>query len=111
MKQKSTKIALQLREFVLTVEGKIREHYRTLYTRSNPPTISLSVKEGGRFYKVVETENGTSDRVYCFVEKSTGDIYKAATYKAPAKHVRGSIFDENCGWRTAVNEYGAVYLR
>ena len=48
------------------------------------------VKPGKRFDKIVR-ENS----VYCFVEKGTGDIYKAATFRAPAKGVRANIFDKD----------------
>jgi hypothetical protein len=38
-----------------------------------------------------------------------GDIHKPATFKAPAKHARGSVFDAN--FRTCLNEHGPVYLK
>ena len=64
----------------------------------NGKTLDLSLKPGRKFIKVVE---GT--RVWGFVAKVDGthkgvpmlkgDILKAATWRAPAKHSRGSIFD------------------
>jgi hypothetical protein len=40
--------------------------------------------------------------VYCFVEKSTGDVYKSATWKQPYTQgknpVRGSIYDTSTYW-------------
>ena len=64
----------------------------------NGKTLDLSLKPGRKFIKVVE---GT--RVWGFVAKVNGthkgvpmlkgDILKAATWRAPAKHSRGSIFD------------------
>ena len=38
-----------------------------------------------------------------------GDIHKAATFKAPAKYARGSVFAEDFG--RCANEYGIVYLK
>ena len=65
----------------------------------NGKTLDLSLKPGRKFIKVVE---GT--RVWGFVAKVDGthkgvpmlkgDILKAATWRAPAKHSRGSIFDK-----------------
>ena len=65
---------------------------------NNGKTLDLSLKPGRKFIKVVE---GT--RVWGFVAKVDGthkgvpmlkgDILKAATWRAPAKHSRGSIFD------------------
>ena len=65
---------------------------------------------GGKFYKVIKSDSG-SRSVHCFVDKQNGDIYKAASWSAPAKHVRGNIFDANFGWNSAVGIYGANYLR
>ena len=63
----------------------------------------LSVKPGRKFDKVM---NGSS--VWGFIAKTdgvlkgipyfVGDVFKAAGWRAPAKHVRGSIFDTNNNW-------------
>lgn len=34
---------------------------------------------------------GNQRSVHCFIDKATGDVYKAAGWKAPAPHVRGNI--------------------
>ena len=38
----------------------------------------------GRRYHMIHDGNG----VHAFVDKNTGEVYKPASYKAPAKHVR-----------------------
>ena len=63
----------------------------------------LSVKSGRKFDKVI---HGTS--VWGFVAKTdgmlkgipyfVGDVFKAAGWRAPAKHVRGSIFSTETNW-------------
>jgi hypothetical protein len=62
-------------------------------------------EEGTRYVKVIR---GTG--VHCFVDKRNGDILKAASWKTPAKHARGNIFDSKngLGW---MGEYGPAYLR
>lgn len=40
---------------------------------------------------------------------AAGDIHKAATYKAPAKHARGNVFKD--GWEASLTPYGIVYLK
>ena len=53
--------------------------------------------EGKKYIKVVREEyDEREDRwrdttVHSFVDKNTGDVYKAASWKAPAKHVRFSF--------------------
>ena len=52
--------------------------------------------------------------VYCFVELLTGDILKAAGWKAPAAGKRGSIWNEDCdvGFDKPANVYGSgLYAR
>ena len=62
-------------------------------------SLDLTLKPGRKFIKVVE-----GNRVWGFIAKVDGvhkgipmlkgDILKAAGWKAPAKHSRGSIFDK-----------------
>jgi len=78
---------------------KIYEMYKT----------EISLEYGRKYCKVVK-KSGVSNSVHCFIEIATGDIYKAATYLAPAKHVRGNINTPDCGM-SAVTEYGANYIR
>ena len=60
------------------------------------------VKTGKRYYKIVQQEFETWEKskyygqyrdgsVHCFVDKETGDVYKAASWAAPAKHIRFSF--------------------
>ena len=63
------------------------------------------IEEGRKYFKIVMDARG-SQSVHAFVDRKTGEVYKAASFKAPAKHVR---FDlriieqrewvlENCDW-------------
>ena len=63
------------------------------------------IEEGRKYLKVVMDARG-SKSVHAFVDKKTGEVYKAASFKSPAKGVR---FDlrlieqrewvlENCDW-------------
>ena len=64
---------------------------------------SIEVRSGRKFDKVVS--NGS---VWGFVAKTNGvlkgipyfvgDVFKAAGWRAPAKHVRGSIFSSETNW-------------
>ncbi len=73
--------------------------------RVNEFRDSLKINPGRKFDKVIE-----KNRVWGFVAKTdgklkgipynVGDVFKAASWRAPAKHVRGSIFDTNTDWFT-----------
>ena len=42
----------------------------------------------------MECENG-SKSVHAFIEKKFGAVYKPASWKAPAKHIRFTLLDDN----------------
>ena len=61
--------------------------------------MKFKVYSGKRYYKIVQQEFETWERskyygqyrdgsVHCFVDKETGDVFKAASWSAPAKHIR-----------------------
>jgi len=66
--------------------------------------------EPGRKYIKLVVASGDQRSVYCFLDME-GNIYKAATWKAPAKYIRGSVFNPSYGWGRALGQYGAAYLR
>ncbi len=56
--------------------------------------FGVEFEPGSKYVKVVKISSGGSRSVHSFVEKETGNIWKAASWKAPAKNfVRGNVFD------------------
>lgn len=57
-----------------------------------------SVNEGGRYLKVAARVRShvaagiKGGSAYCFVDRSTGDLFKAASWASPAKGARGNLF-------------------
>ena len=78
------------------------------------PTLdkeAFTVDKGRRYWRVVKNnKNHGGASVYVFVDTKSGDVLKAASWKAPAKHARGNIFDEHNGlsW---IGPYGPAYLK
>ena len=89
--------------------------------------MKFVVKTGKRYYKIVQQEFETWEKsryygqyrdgsVHCFVDKETGDVYKPASWKAPAKHIRFTFQNvdhlkfllnpDNVGWTG-----GYLYIR
>lgn len=50
--------------------------------------------KGRKYAKVIHITRGGSRSVHLFVDLSNGDCYKPASWKAPAKHVRYNLLDE-----------------
>lgn len=73
---------------------------------------TVLVEFGRRYAKLIsmDVRNGetSAHSVYCFVDMTNGDILKAATWKAPAKHARGNVLSDER--MNAVTAYGAVYI-
>ena len=56
--------------------------------------FGIEFEPGSKYVKVVKISAGGSRSVHSFVEKETGAIWKAASWKAPAKNfARGNVFD------------------
>ena len=48
------------------------------------------IEEGRKYLKIIMDANG-SKSVHAFIDKKTGEVYKPASWKAPAKHVRYNL--------------------
>ncbi len=73
------------------------------YQNSTPETWRFD-----RLQKRIRVVQGSG--AHSFVDLETGDVLKAASWKTPAKHARGNIFDEANGLG-AMGPYGPAYLR
>lgn len=71
--------------YIALVEG----YYKSMNYNHD---VKVELSEGKRYSRL--TRDGSA---VAFIDKSTGDIYMAASYSAPAKHVRGNINSESNG--------------
>lgn len=75
------------------------------------PDWDFEAMPGRRFDRIVITRNNTTRYVYAFMERSTADLYKPASWSAPAKTVRYSGYNLNKALKDA-DPYGSfLYLR
>ena len=122
------------RYHVATLEGNLSGNYPE-YARKQLDEIEngtanlmwFKVKTGKKYYKIVQQEFETWEgskyygqyrdaSVHAFVDKKTGQVFKPASWQAPAKHVRFDLriirereflFNyKNTGWAG-----GYLYLR
>lgn len=87
---------------------------------NNEECLKFTISSGKKYYKIIQNDfrNGKyeSAGVHAFVDKNTGEVYKPAGWKAPAKHVRYDmriitqreyvLNPQNCGWSG-----GYLYMR
>ena len=76
-------------------------------------------KRGRRYIKIiavllVQREDGSyavnSNSAWAFIDSTNGDILKPASWKVPAKHARGNLFDRQKG-TGMITPYVPDYLR
>lgn len=101
----SSKILCALRCYKKAVEEKLSETYKD----SPNAYPSIEITEGKVNWKLIMSTYG-SRSVHSFVNRATGDILKAASWNAPAKHPRGNILNADFG-RSALTDYGVKYLK
>ena len=93
--------------FLAGAQKLISDQHAALYP--NIPDTILSLEWGRRYIKVVAA-SGPGRHVWGFIDQTNGDILKAASWKAPAEHARGNLFDET-GGLGRVGPGGPEYLR
>lgn len=99
--------ALSLRTFVNDLQANLNQYWNTHWNGLPFPVVEVAV--GRKFIKVITSEAGQRS-VYCFLDFE-GNIYKSESWKKPAKHIRGSVFDRNHSWGKGLGPFGAAYLR
>ena len=62
----------------------------------------FTIKKGGRYIKIIQnTAGGSGVSVWAFIDAKEGptfgDIYKPASWNAPAKGTRGNVFSQQNG--------------
>jgi hypothetical protein len=80
------------------------------FPKTSASRESFVFTAGKKFYKICRSRDGiTPSSAYAFVDKKTGDLFKSASWNAPAAHIRGNINDES--GLAACHEYSVAYLR
>jgi hypothetical protein len=77
-----------------------------------PGSEGFAVLAGRKYDKVVQTSYGQRS-VHAFVERATGQLYKAAGWNAPAKGARYDLSTEESFKATvaAADQYGSYLYR
>jgi len=104
----ATEFQIALDTFLATTQARLDREYAQNYG-DYPAAPTLTVDPGVKNVRIVANGPGPHRSVFCFIRKADGAVLKAAGWKAPAKHVRGSIL-VNAG-QDAIGTYGANYLR
>ena len=80
-------IELNIRKYCLMLCDCLLQDF---YKKGSTQDYKFFIESGRKYHKIVMDANG-SKSVHAFVDKKTGEVYKAASYKAPAKIVRYNL--------------------
>ena len=88
-------VEFHLDGFIKQCSDMLKKYYEA--NLPNLDTPELKVYVGGKYYKVTKRgDGGNNESVWFFVDKEEGNIWKAASWAAPAKNFpRGNILTDN----------------
>ena len=61
----------------------LEQNYQLRYPNSNT-SVTFTMEVGRKYWKVIQDNSS----VHAFIDRNTGEVYKPASWKSPAKHVR-----------------------
>ena len=77
------------------------------YLKGSTLDYDFVIEPGNKYLKIVCVNNQKS--VHAFVDKKNGDLYKAKSWKSPAKGVRFNLFTDIEKLREMGKTYGAMW--
>ena len=100
--------AIRRQKFFATNNGEKEFHEKQIEKIRNGESYKFIMETGRKYHKIVMITDGGNRSVHAFVDKKTGEVYKPASYKAPAKGVRYNLLiikerewvlnPANCDW-------------
>ena len=86
----------KIEKWVWQLCRSLEQNYQSKYPNSTLPTIKFRMEFGRKYIKVIQQDYDTfQDRneyrdggVHAFIDRNTGEVYKPAGWKSPAKIVR-----------------------
>ena len=83
-------IQLNVRKYCLMLCDCLLEDFKRANNRKTDD-YKFYIESGRKYHKLIMETGGGSRSVHAFVDKKTGDVYKAASFKAPAKGIRFNL--------------------
>ena len=85
-------IQLNIVKYCLMLCDALQADYQSKYNRGSNYTFALD-SSGRRYHKVFMYRDGQRDSIHAFIDKKTGDVFKPASFKAPAKIARYNVLN------------------
>ena len=76
-----------------------------------PDEYDYIIESGRKYHKIIMIDSGDSRSVHAFVNRKTGEVYKSASWKGPAKGVRYDLrIIEQREWLLENADWASSYL-
>jgi len=76
-----------------------------------PDEYDYIIESGRKYHKIIMIDSGDSRSVHAFVDRKTGEVYKSASWKSPAKGVRYDLrIIEQREWLLENADWASSYL-
>ena len=103
-------IQLNVTKYSLMLCDALQQNHQRQYPNSGR-NYSYALISGRKYHKVMQCVDGQTESVHAFIDKKTGEVYKAASYKAPAKGVRYDLrLIEQREWLFENADWAGSYL-
>ena len=112
-------IQLRIREYTLmlcdALEMNFKQRNHGIVAGREAPEYKFVIESGRKYHKIImevpNTNRPPSRSVHAFVDMKTGDVYKPASFKAPAKHIRFNLcIISDREWLLANADWAGGYL-
>ena len=103
-------IELNVRKYCLMLCDCLLEDFKRANNRKTDD-YKFYIESGRKYHKLIMETGAGSRSVHAFIDKKTGDVYKPASFKAPAKHVRFNLcIMSDREWLLANADWAGGYL-
>jgi hypothetical protein len=106
-------IQLNVRKYTLMLCDCLMEDFKRR-NNGRDSGYKFYIESGRKYHKLIMETGGNSRSVHAFVDKKSGEVFKPASYKAPAKIVRYNLLSiesrEEC-FKRADWAGGYLYIR
>jgi len=82
-------IQLNVTKYGMMLCDALQQNYQRQHP--NGRNYSYALISGRKYHKVMQCVDGQTESVHAFIDRKTGEVYKAASIKAPAKGVRFNL--------------------